>query len=442
MQHVRGQSEARERPVNRIAKGLSRPPVSVPSLQPARRSHQGRPCRLAVLASHPVQYFVPIYRRLARDPRIALDVLYCSDYGVRARYDKEFGREIQWDIDLVSDYPHRFLKNVSPVADTFNPLHAVNPTAFLHLLRGYDALWVNGYVYPSNWLALAGASLRGTRVLMRSDMRIDPDRPPRWFDPARERVIRWWIRRSDALLYIGRANRQAYLHYGARESQLFFSPHSVDVDTIAHRATQPQVRDAVRRRWGVTDTERVVLYVGKMTERKHPEALVRLLEDARMADRMRLVFAGTGPVEGSLRTQMESRAGGRAVFLGFVNQNELPDVYAGADIFVMPSEREPWGLVLNEAMAAGLTAVASDQVGAAADLIDHGRTGFVFPSRDWNAMTAIVLELAVNDEQRRRVGQAAAQRARAYSYDGAARGITQALASLDLIAPSPLDETA
>jgi glycosyltransferase involved in cell wall biosynthesis len=399
-------------------------------------------CRLAVLASHPIQYFVPIYRRLARDPRIELEVLYCNDYGVRPRFDKQFGRKVVWDIDLVSDYQHRFLTNVSPVADTFNPLHAINPTVFLHLLRGYDALWVNGYVYPSNWFALAGAALRRTPVLMRSELRLEPQRPPRWFDSARELVIRWWVRRADALLYIGRANREAYLHFGAREKQLFFSPYSVDVEAISHRAAQPHIRDTVRKQWGVGQSDRVVLFVGKLTERKHPEALLRLLEDDQISNRVRLVFAGAGPIEASLRSQIEARGSKRAVLLGFVNQRDLPDVYAGADIFVMPSEREPWGLVLNEAMAAGLAPVASDEVGGGIDLLDHGRTGFVFPSRDWEAMASLVRDLVADDALRRRVGEAAAVRARAYSYDAAARGVTRALASLGLIAPSPLEETA
>ena len=401
--------------------------------QPFQEGRPLRPCRLAVLASHPVQYFVPIYRRLAKDPRIALDVLYCSDYGVRPRYDKQFGRKIRWDIDMVSDYPHRFLANVSPVSDTFNPLHAVNPTAFTHLLSGYDALWVNGYVYPSNWFALAGAMLRRTRVLMRSELRVEPGRPARWFDGVRDRIIRWWVRRADALLYIGRANREAYLHYGARENQLFFTPYSVDVETISRRAAEPHVRESMRKQWGIGEGECVVLYVGKMTERKHPEALLKLLDDPVVADRVRLVFVGTGPLEADLRARVEARNSARAVFLGFVNQTDLPDVYAGADVFVMPSEREPWGLVLNEAMAAGLAPVASDEVGGGVDLLDHGRTGFVFPSLDWEAMTGMVRELVVDDELRRRVGEAAAVRARSYSYDAAARGVTEALESLGLI---------
>lgn len=403
---------------------------------------QPQRCRLAILASHPVQYFVPIYRRLAKDPRIAIDVLYCSDYGVRPRYDKQFDRKILWDVDLVSDYPHRFLTNISPVSDTFNPLHAINPTAFLHLLRGYDALWVNGYMYPSNWFALAGGALRRTQLLMRSELRLEPERAPRRLDAVREMVIRWWIRRADALLYIGRGNREAYLHFGAAEKKLFFTPYSVDVDTISHRAAQRHVRDEVRKRWGVDPSDRVVLFVGKLTQNKHPEALLRLLDDDHASARVRLVFAGTGPLLDSLRSQIAARGSDRTVLLGFVNQRDLPDVYAGADIFVMPSERETWGLVLNEAMAAGLPSVASDGVGAGIDLLDHGRTGFVFPSRDWNAMGRMVNALVVDDALRRRVGEAAAERARAYSYDAAARGITRALASLGLIATSPHEETA
>jgi glycosyltransferase involved in cell wall biosynthesis len=402
------------------------------------KTHQ--PCRLAILASHPVQYFVPIYRRLAKDPRIALDVLYCSDYGVRAQYDKQFDRKILWDVDLTADYPHRFLVNISPISDTFNPLHAINPSAFLHLLRGYDALWVNGYVYPSNWFAIAGAALRRTRILFRSELRVGPGHSSRWLDPFRERVIRWWVRRADALLYIGRANRDAYIHYGAQETQLFFSPYSVDVETISRRAADSDVRSRVRRQWGASESDRVVLFVGKMTERKHPEALLRLLDDDQGANRVRLVFVGTGPLESNLRLQVEPRWSGRVAFLGFVNQKDLPDIYAGADIFVMPSEREPWGLVLNEAMAAGLATVATDDVGGGIDLIKHGQTGFIFPSGDWDAMAGMVRDLVSNDELRRRVGQGASDVAREYSYDAAARGVTQALISLDLIGASEIDD--
>ena len=86
-------------------------------------------CRLAILASHPIQYFTPVYRRLARVPGLDVEVWYCRDFGARPRYDQQFDRIVQWDVDQLGGYRHKFLFNVSPISNTFNPLHAINPAA-------------------------------------------------------------------------------------------------------------------------------------------------------------------------------------------------------------------------------------------------------------------------------------------------------------------------
>ena len=386
------------------------------------------PCRLAVMASHPVQYFTPLYKRLAVLPGLELDVFFYRDYGVRARFDRQFGRSVRWDTDQLSGYRHRFLFNISPISDTFNPLHAFNPGAFTRLLRGYDAVWMNGYTYPSNWLGLAAASLRNTALLLRSELWLEPTRTSKRLDPLRDRVIRWWVRHADALLYIGEANREAYVAYGAREQQLFFAPYSVDVDAIGLAVRDSaHARRVLRRQWGVPPEAVIALYVGKFTSRKHPEMLLHLLDASARASRLHVVFAGSGPLENALKERVAQLAPGRATFLGFVNQSALPQVYAAADLFVMPSDREPWGLVLNEAMVAGLPPVACDAVGAARDLIVEGITGFTFPVGDWRLMTHHVDRLAEDAALRRRVGDAAMSRAKAYSYDATVAGIVEAL---------------
>src|SRR5687768_4019875 len=140
--------------------------------------------------------------------------MYYRDFGVRAQFDRQFAREIVWDTDQLSGYSYRFLRNVSPITDTFNPLHAINPGAFTRVLRGYDALWVNGYVYPSNWLAAIAGKLRGTKLLLRSDLRLYGRKRRRWYHAPRDVVLRAWIRAADAILYVGEANREAYEYYG------------------------------------------------------------------------------------------------------------------------------------------------------------------------------------------------------------------------------------
>lgn len=390
-------------------------------------NHVGR-CRLAVVASHPVQYFTPLYRRLAQQPGIDLQVFFCRDFGVRSRYDRQFARTIRWDMDQLSGYAHRFLTNVSPIRDPFNPLHAINPGVFAEVLRGFDALWVNGYMYPSNWLALAAAAARGTRLLMRSELWQLPRQRRTATQVVRDSVIRWWVRRADALLYIGQRNREAYLAYGALEEQLFFTPYSVDVDRLeaASRLGRSQ-RAALRSSLGIPPHAVVMLFVGKMTPRKHPEALIRLLEAPQAGPNVHVVFAGSGPLEADIRRELGPRYASRATFLGFVNQSALADVYAAADVFVMPSEGEPWGLVLNEAMAAGLPPVVSDAVGSVPDLITAGVTGYTFASGDWAQMATLASALATNPVLRAQIGTAAQARARAYSYEATVDGIVRAL---------------
>ena len=391
-------------------------------------------CRFAVLASHPIQYFTPLYQRLARHPGVDLTVFFCRDYGVRARFDKQFDRAVTWDTDLLSGYKHRFLRSVSPIRDTFNPFHAINPGAFTRLLDGYDAVWVNGYMYPSNWFAAAAAALRKTRLMIRSELRL-MDRPNRWFDPLRDNLIRAWIRHADALLYIGEANREAYLHYGARETQLHFVPYAADVDALRQardRALQRRAESC--RAWGIPADKVIVLFVGKLFEKKQPAAMLHLASQPQLASDIHIVIAGSGPQGTALQEECRQRGLTNITWLGFVNQSRLPDLYAIADIYVMPSLWETWGLVLSEAMAAGAAPVATQDVSATRDLIREGETGYTFAPNDWGALTRHVERLVRDESLRARIGKAAQTRSAQYSYDAAVQGILGALSSLGLFA--------
>ena len=395
---------------------------------------RSRRCSLAVLASHPIQYFTPLYRLLADSPDLDVDVMFYRDFGVKPRFDKQFGQAFAWDTDQLSGYRHRFLLNVSPIRDTFNPLHAINPGAFFRLLEGYDAIWLNGYTYPSNWLALAAARLRGTALLFRTDFRLDRRRVPKRTDVIRNRLIKWWVRRSDAILYVGEANRQAYLHFGAEQRQLFFSPFSVDVERLS--AARVAVRSDLathRAAWQIPSDRCVLLFAGKLTPGKHPEALLALAESPAVRDRVHVVFAGSGPLEQMLRERAARSRLENVSFLGFVNQSRIPEVYALADVFVMPAEREAWGLALNEAMVAGAVPIVSNEMGATADLVSGRDTGFETPPGESEQLHDAVRRLVEQPELRTRMSAAAVTRASAYSYSATVNGILEALSSLRLL---------
>ena len=114
-------------------------------------------------------------------------------------------------------------------------------------------------------------------------------------------------------------------------------------------------------------------------------------------------------------------------FTGFVNQSQMPSVYAVSDVLILPSDgRETWGLVVNEAMACGLPAVVSDEVGCWPNLIEEGRTGFVFRCGDTDRL-AEILTIFVKNPIQKEMGQEASRRIKQYSLEEAALGISRAL---------------
>jgi glycosyltransferase involved in cell wall biosynthesis len=200
------------------------------------------------------------------------------------------------------------------------------------------------------------------------------------------------LRRFDGFLYVGQRNREYLLHYGAPAPRLFFSPHCVDNDAFAIASS------GIRRPEG----RRRVLFVGKLIGRKHPADLLHAV--AQLRDKsLQIAFAGSGELESELR-KIAAASSVDADFLGFVNQSELPAVYASADLLVLPSDsQETWGLVVNEAMACGIPAVVSDVVGCGPDLIEAGRTGATFPVGDTAALAAAIGNvLSLDPEQTRR----------------------------------------
>ena len=143
---------------------------------------------------------------------------------------------------------------------------------------------------------------------------------------------------------------------------------------------------------------------------------------------VRLVFAG----EGTMRPELEARAKSMGIqdrvrFLGFVNQSQLPAVYAASDLLVLPSGHEPWGLVVNEAMSCGLPAVVSDRVGASLDLIAPGVTGDVYPSGDVEALANILSRMIADPARIRSMGRAARARMETWSYREHTKGMMGAI---------------
>jgi glycosyltransferase involved in cell wall biosynthesis len=355
-----------------------RPTVDSARRQQVRTDRDRPPLRLAHVVSHPIQYFAPLYREIAATGAVDLTVYFMSDATLRDHHDPGFDRPVKWDIDLVGGYRHRIVRSASgrPVRAGLRQLPQVDLLWELSTGR-YDVIWLHGY--NNSTLALACLAGRAVRrpVLIREEQTLLE--PRSWIKAVvKETGLRLLLRQVGGL-YIGEESRRYLQHFGVPEQRLFPALYCVDNERLQEQArVLAGDRQAIRASLGVTDDNPVVLFCGKLVDRKGPMELLRAFGEVRARRPCWLLFAGEGPLRADIEEAVRTGFIENVHILGFLNQTELPRAYCAADMFVLPSKyNETWGLVVNEAMIFGLPVITSDHVGCSLDLVHHGRNGFV-----------------------------------------------------------------
>ncbi|HKO56477.1 MAG TPA: glycosyltransferase family 4 protein [Thermoanaerobaculia bacterium] len=380
--------------------------------------------RLAIVASHVIQYQDPLFRRIAAEPDIDLTVLYCDRRGADAFRDEDMNATVAWDVDqLLTGYRHRFLRNLSRL-DAKRPfLRMLDPGIVPAILRGrFDAvIFMIGWGSATAWLGFLACKLSRTPFYLFGDSSFP--RPERtMLHKLRAHMLRMLFRRASGFMTSGKLNADYYAHYGADRNRFFHMPFAIDNDRFAAAARLTQLeRDELRRRHGIGPDEVAIGFSGKLVERKDPLTLAEAFRRMRNREKARLVFIGDGPLRAELETT------DRARFLGFVNQTDLPHAYAICDVLVLPSRFEPRGLVVNEAMACGLPVVASDRVGAVGDLVRDGENGFVFPAGDAATLAAQLDRLVEDGALRARMAARSTELIKDWSFETEVRGVREML---------------
>lgn len=370
-----------------------------------RRAQQPK---LGILDFNPIQYHAPLYQMLEHRGNIALNVLFLSEHGFREAIDPGFGVSVAWDIDLLSGYSYRFIDT-----EERRQKITLRIATLVRWLRSHDVVVVHGYSDP--WMLLAILICRTYKVpyLMRGDS--GPEGQSKGLRrKLRDLCASLVVAPSAGGLAVGRLNEMFYRKYHAR--RITFAPHSVDNARFA-RALQDTKSDLLAR-WGLNDRNPVILFCGKLNRQKRPldlsEAVKLLPYD------VSIMFVGDGVLAKEVRDSLKPGGG---VVTGFVNQLELPVYYQAADILVLPSEVEPWGLVVNEAMAAGVLPVVSHRVGAAPDLVSG--VGEIYKCGDITDL-ASAIQRALERSKEPSTHEQIRQRVAQYSLDMTAIGFEEA----------------
>jgi glycosyltransferase involved in cell wall biosynthesis len=386
------------------------------------------PHRLVIVETHPIQYKAPLFRKLAANPDLDLTVWYAMlpDPGQQG---EGFGVPFAWDVPLLDGYPHEVLRNRArrPSVSVFAGCDTPEIGRRLRELRP-DAVLVNGWVVKTCLQALWACKRLGIPCLVRGEA--NRLRPRAAWKHALHRLL---LPQYAAWLAIGSANRDFYRFHGCPEERIFWAPYAVDNDFFAAQAAaRAGRRPAIRDSFGVPPDAVVFLFTGKLEPKKHPadllEAVARL--PAGLRDRAHVLVAGDGALRADCARLARER-GVSATFAGFLNQSRLPDAYAAADVFVLPSDAgETWGLVVNEAMASGRPAVVSRAAGCCRDLIVEGQTGHACDCGDVAALADLLTAYVRDPAAAARQGAAAAEHIRAFGLDAAAAGVAAAVRSL------------
>jgi glycosyltransferase involved in cell wall biosynthesis len=355
--------------------------------------------RVLAVATHPVQYMTPIFRRMAQHPSLDFHVAYCSLRGAEAGLDPEFGANIQWDVPVLDGHSWTHVLNRGSGGESFFGLF--NPSLSKLIRTGnYDAvLCFIGYVRATFWITLFAAKLSNSAFLFGTDANTLAPRDGRSWKTSLKRIL--WprlFRLADQVIVPSSGSHELMRSLGIPSERVTITPYAVDNQWWMQQASCVH-RYEVRQAWGAGPQTNVVLFCAKLQPWKRPTDLLRAFAKANISDAL-LVFAGEGP----LRSQLESQAATLGVassvrFLGFINQSQLPAVYASSDLMVLPSEYEPFAVVVNEAMCCGCPVVTSDRVGASRDLVVPVSPGFVFPCGDVDAL-AVILKNALGDRTR------------------------------------------
>jgi glycosyltransferase involved in cell wall biosynthesis len=351
---------------------------------------------ILIFETHPIQYKAPIYRRLQQLRPDSFRVIYATDGSMRDGYDAEFGRRVTWDTPLMEGYPHTVLGNQT--TESLQGFRSLSGRGVFKLLQTEkpQAVLLAPFLFQFDASVFLACQLLRIPVWIRVETQDEAMVRPKWKGDVRSAFYWLAYKRVAHAFYIGILNRDHLMRHGLPMEKMSFAPYATPLQFPKDTATKQKRRDEMREKLGIKPDESMLLVSGKLIEKKNPGLVLQALAliPADVAKRLRVVFVGSGELEPVLKREAE-KFPGQVHFAGFVNQTELPAYYLAADVLLLTSKRmgETWGLVVNEAMAAGCSVIMTSAVGASRDFINVERVR-VIPDGSTNACAQAIMGLA------------------------------------------------
>jgi glycosyltransferase involved in cell wall biosynthesis len=384
---------------------------------------------IAIIADAPAPYRIAFHLRVARErPGLKLVSVF-----THAQSNSNWSLKLPPEIN-----PHLFgsgdAYGGSPLRAGLRDLHKARAIAALLERERVRAVVINGYGDLCRLRLMRWCRRRGVPYFVWGDSNARGDLARGAKKRVKSLLLKSILPKADGVLSCGSLGQQYFENYGVAASKIFWMPYEPDYALI--QGVTPGEIDAAKAAFGLPSGRRLVVFSGRMTEVKRPDLLIdafaRIAADRPEWD---LLMVGEGHLREALRQRVPAELAGRVFWTGFVDdQARISALYRGGDVLVLPSDYEPWALVINEAAAAGLAVVASDVVGAAAELVRSGENGFTFKAGDLDDLTEALEEVTSDDGIDGYKGASATVLARWRERADPVEGLCRALASVGVVA--------
>ena len=400
------------------------------------------PTKIAIVTTHPVHYFQSMYREINSHPDLDVTALFLSNFGMEKHYDPEFDAEVEWESSQFSGYSWKVLstQNCDPRLDGF--FSVTCPKVWREIIRSnYDVIWLHGYNYFGLVLAFLAAKVANKRILYRSETHLNLSRSP-LKRIIRDTALRIYFKMMDGFLAIGTLNHRYYEALGVPAHKITLVPYTVDNKKfypVSGGRAAPRAEKLIA--YGLDANLPTIIYCSKFSARKNPELVLRAFHKFCDGDqRANLLMVGSGPLFDSVKETAETLGCSNIYFTGFVSQNELPGLLQCGDLFVLASENEPWGLVVNEAMASGMPVLSTSSIGSAYDLIEDGVNGIHLPELSIECIARHFAQLTRDSEVLRGMGLKSLEKMQGWDYRACLDGVVKNLQALGFDVRHPLSD--
>jgi 1,2-diacylglycerol 3-alpha-glucosyltransferase len=361
-------------------------------------------------------YRIPVFNALACRAGVDLHAIFLAETDKALRQWRIYTDEIRFSYEVLPSWrlgKRRLLVN----RGLWSAFDAARPQAIL----------CGGYNYPASWESLWWARRRDVRFVLWTESN---ERDRRSGNAGVEWLKRYFVRSCNAFVVPGQSSFAYIRTLGASEQVIFTAPNAVDNAFFATEAERtrthaPEFREKMKL------PSRFILFVGRLVPEKGVfdllEAYAKL--ESGLRSEVGLVFAGDGVSRKELAQQAKGISPGTVCFPGFAQREDLAGLYALAETLVLPTHSDPWGLVVNEAMACGLPIIVSSVAGCTADLVEDGWNGYVVPPRDSEKLSVAIDALVRQPELKQRMSARSSERIRKYSPEACAEGLAAAAIS-------------